>query len=309
VNGRGSAPGARGEADQGVPPYGEAMQSVGGCGGTTCQRQPHPGIGWNPAAEWLCDVHHIFRSGPHGPISIRGVLETPLATSRPPRPPGRGARVLLSPWARCALLAVLLTAAAAAVLAWDPQRLLTTGWPQQLTGIGAAAVFVAGFALCTLAFVPKPLLNAAAGALFGIQLGLPLAVAGTTLGAVMAFALGRGLGRDALRRLLRTKALTALDGQLSDHGFRSVLLMRLVPVLPFAVANYSAAISRMRCSAFAAATALGVVPTTAVYVVAGSHATTPDTPVFVASLITIAAMGLLSLAGAWRARAQRRNAA
>src|SRR4051794_36725368 len=94
---------------------------------------------------------------------------------------GRASRALLSPWARCALLVVLLAAATAAVLASDAERLLTTGWPQRLTGLMAGAVFVAGFALCTLAFVPKPLLNAAAGALFGLQHGLPLAVAGTTL--------------------------------------------------------------------------------------------------------------------------------
>lgn len=208
----------------------------------------------------------------------------------------------LSPWGRCALLALLLAAAASSLLAWDPARLLASGWPRQLTGAGAALAFTAAYALCTLAFVPKPLLNAAAGLLFGLHAGLPLAVLGTTLGAAAAFVLGRVLGRDALRTLLRNKTLVAMDRHLSRHGFRSVLLMRLVPGVPFAVANYSAAVSRMRCPPFVTATALGVVPNTAVYVVAGSHAASPDSPVFLVSIAAIGVMSLLSGAAVWQVR-------
>lgn len=219
---------------------------------------------------------------------------------------GRVLRALVSPWARCALLVLLLTGAGASVLVLEPQRLLESGW-RPVSGAGFGLLFVVGFAVCTLAFVPKPLLNAAAGALFGIQGGLALAVAGTTLGAGAAFVLGRVLGRDALRSLLRTRLLKAMDRQLSEHGFRSVLLMRLVPGVPFQVANYSAAVSRMHLGTFLLATALGVVPNTAVYVVAGSLAKAPDSPAFLAALGAIAAMGLLSVAATmWRTRAHRR---
>jgi uncharacterized membrane protein YdjX (TVP38/TMEM64 family) len=215
-------------------------------------------------------------------------------------------RALLSPWARCALLAALLAAAALTVLAWGPRRMLEVGlWP--VSGAAAMLLFVVGFAACTLAFVPKPLLNAAAGALFGITGGLALAVAGTTLGAAAAFVLGRLLGRDALRTLLRLRALKAMDRQLSDHGFRSVLLMRLVPGVPFAVANYTSAISRMHVLTFVTATAVGVLPNTAVYVVAGSLARAPDSPAFLAALGVIAALGVASVgATLWRARAHHR---
>ncbi|KRV49808.1 hypothetical protein AQ490_19155 [Wenjunlia vitaminophila] len=226
-----------------------------------------------------------------------------VPVSRVPGWPGRVLRLLISPWARCGLLVLLLAAAGASVLVWEPQRLLESGWPRQATGAGTVVVFVVTFAACTLAFVPKPLLNAAAGALFGIQGGLALAVTGTTLGAATAFWLGRVLGRDALRVLVRTRLLRAMDRQLSDHGFRSVLLMRLVPGVPFAVANYSAAVSRMRAAPFLVATALGVIPNTAVYVIAGSLARSPDSPGFLAALGVIAVMGVVSVAvTVWRAR-------
>jgi uncharacterized membrane protein YdjX (TVP38/TMEM64 family) len=234
------------------------------------------------------------------------MLRQPLAPERSKGQVRRLSRAVLSPWGRCAVLVVLLAGAACSVLLWHPRHLLSSGWPE-LSGVGAALLFTAVFAGCTVAFVPKPLLNVAAGALFGIGEGLLLAVVGTALGALVAFLLGRSLGRDALRPLLRTKALTALERQLSEHGFRSVLLMRLVPGVPFAVANYSAAVSRMSTWSFTVATAVGVVPNTAAYVVAGSRATTPDSPVFLTALGAIAVMGALSLAATWRRTRGRRR--
>ncbi|MEU9954006.1 VTT domain-containing protein, partial [Streptomyces sp. NPDC047939] len=134
----------------------------------------------------------------------------------------RCTRVLLSPWSRLSLLVAVLLAAASTMLLLEPQRLLASGWPAQLSG-GAAAVVLFGLAygVCTVAFVPRPLLNLAAGALFGSQAGLAAALAGTVLGAGISFMLGRVLGQEALRTLLRGRWMRAADGQLSRHGFRS----------------------------------------------------------------------------------------
>ncbi len=75
----------------------------------------------------------------------------------------------------------------------------------------------------------RPVLNLAAGALFGAQAGLAAAVGGTVLGAGISFTLGRVLGQDGLRPLLRGRFLELADGQLSRHGFRSTLAIRLFP--------------------------------------------------------------------------------
>ncbi|WP_405671552.1 TVP38/TMEM64 family protein [Streptomyces canus] len=214
----------------------------------------------------------------------------------------RCTRVLLSPWSRLSLLVALLAGAASMVLLFEPQRLLSDGWPPQLGGVAAAVVFGVAYGLCTVAFVPRPLLNLAAGALFGSQLGLASALAGTVLGAGIAFGLGRILGQDALRPLLRGRWLKAADGQLSRHGFRSMLAARLFPGIPFWAANYCAAVSRMRYVPFLVATALGSIPNTAAYVVAGARASAPTSPAF---LIAMAAIALPALAGAivaWRKR-------
>ncbi|MFF3408618.1 TVP38/TMEM64 family protein [Streptomyces sp. NPDC002742] len=211
-------------------------------------------------------------------------------------------RALLSPWSRLSLLVALLAAAASSVLLFDPQRLLADGWPPQLGGAAAAVSFAVAYGLCTVAFVPRPLLNLAAGALFGSQLGLGTALAGTVLGAGVAFGLGRILGQDALRSLLRARWLKAADSQLSRHGFRSMMVARLFPGVPFWAANYCAAVSRMGWLPFLVATALGSVPNTAAYAVAGARASSPTSPAFLIAMALITIPALVGTVVAWRKR-------
>ncbi|MGW9674173.1 TVP38/TMEM64 family protein [Streptomyces koyangensis] len=227
----------------------------------------------------------------------------PVAPVRPARSAAvRCARLLMSPWSRLSLLVLVLVSAGAAVLVLEPQQLLTTGIPAALgTGL-AALLFAAGYGVCTAAFVPRPLLNLAAGALFGSATGLVAAVAGTVVGAGIAFGLGRLLGQEALRPLLRGKWLKAADGQLSRHGFRSMLAVRLFPGVPFAAANYCAAVSRIGWTPFLLATAVGSVPNTAAYVLAGSTAASPTSPVFLASAGFIALSAVAASVFAWRRR-------
>ncbi|MFD8545882.1 TVP38/TMEM64 family protein [Streptomyces sp. NPDC059649] len=214
----------------------------------------------------------------------------------------RCARVVRSPWLRLALLGVLLAGGAVAMLRWEPQRLLSGGWPAQWSGATAVVVFAVAYGLCTAAFVPRPVLNVAAGALFGSVVGLAAALVGTVLGAGLAFGLGRLLGQEALRPLLRARWLAAADRQLSEHGFRSMLAVRLFPGLPFCASNYCAAISRMGWCAFLVATALGSLPNTAAYAVAGARAATPTSPAFLLAMAFLVLSALGALMVAWRKR-------
>ncbi|MCS0635634.1 TVP38/TMEM64 family protein [Streptomyces sp. LP05-1] len=214
----------------------------------------------------------------------------------------RCSRALLSPRSRLSLLVVVLAAAGVSVALFEPQRLLSAGWPPQVNGAAAVVLFALAYGLCTAAFVPRPILNLAAGALFGSWAGVVAAVAGTVLGAGIAFTLGRLLGREALRPLVRGRWLTAADGQLSRHGFRSVLALRLFPGVPFAAANYCAALSRTGYAPFLLATGIGSVPNTAAYVVAGSAAGSPASPAFLLALGFIAVTGCAGALVAWRKR-------
>ncbi|MFI1393962.1 TVP38/TMEM64 family protein [Streptomyces sp. NPDC020681] len=214
----------------------------------------------------------------------------------------RCASALFSPWSRLSLLVLLLASGAALVLLYEPQRLLAAGWPPQLSGAAAVVLFGVAYGACTAAFVPRPLLNLAAGALFGSQAGLVSAMIGSVLGAGIAFGLGRLLGQDALRPLLRGRWLKAADRQLSMHGFRSMLAIRLFPGLPFAGINYCAAVSRIGWLPYLLATAIGVIPNTAAYVIAGSRAGSPTSPAFLVAMGFIVVTGLAAAWLAWRKR-------
>lgn len=247
------------------------------------------------------------RSGGTATASSRAAA-TELTVPAPlpaPAPAGfatRCTRVLLSPWSRLSLLVVLLAAAASSVLLFEPQKLLANGWPPQVAGPTAIVLFAVAYGLITVAFVPRPLLNLAAGALFGSEWGIGAALVGTVIGAGLAFGMGRLLGQEALRPLLRGRWLKAADNQFSKHGFRSMLAVRLFPGVPFWAANYAASVSRMGMVPFLLATALGSIPNVAAYVVAGARASSPTSPVF---LIAVAAIALPALAGAvvaWRKR-------
>lgn len=203
---------------------------------------------------------------------------------------------------------MLLAAAASSLLLWSPRQVLSQGFVSGSLDVWAAPVFVVVFALATLAFFPKPVLNAAAGILFGVE-GLALAVAGTTLGAVPAFLLARSLGREALQPLLKKKVLAALDRSLTDQGFRSMLLLRILPGIPFQMVNFAAAFSGIGLWSFTAATAVGVVPGTAAYVIAGASASSPTSPAFLIStavMIATTALTLVSLRRARRAKTSQK---
>ncbi|MCX5058702.1 MULTISPECIES: TVP38/TMEM64 family protein [unclassified Streptomyces] len=245
------------------------------------------------------------RSGGTATASPRAAAtELAVAVAVPAAPTlgERCTRVLLSPWSRLSLLVLLLAGAASAVLVFEPQRLLAHGWPPQFGGAAAAVVFASAYGLCSVAFVPRPLLNLAAGALFGSQFGTGTALAGTVLGAGIAFGLGRVLGQDALRPLVRGRLLKTADGQLSRHAFRSMMAVRLFPGVPFWAANYCAAVSRMGWLPFLLATALGSIPNTAAYVVAGARASAPTSPAFLIAMACIALPALVAAVVAWRKR-------
>ncbi|MBD0675181.1 TVP38/TMEM64 family protein [Streptomyces sp. CBMA156] len=237
-------------------------------------------------------------------------MSEPDAAPAPPaatRPPAGAPR---SPWWRFALLVAVLAATAGSLLLWSPTQLLSDGLADRMPVYWSGPLFALVYAVGTLAFVPRPALNAAAGLLLGIQQGVALAVLGTTLGAALAFALGRGLGRDALRPYLRGKVLGSLDRRFTEQGFRSVLVLRLLPGMPFQAANYGAAFSGVRFLPFVVATAVGVVPTTAVYVTAAASAGRPGSAAFLLSAGVIALLVLGSVVGLWRtARARGRTAA
>jgi len=136
---------------------------------------------------------------------------------------------------------------------------------ETLRGAPAAPViFVALYAALTAFAVPGTVLTLAGGALFGFGFGTLFNWLGATLGAVLAFLLARTLGRDGVRKLLGDR-LDTLDRATKDHGFQGILTLRLIPVVPFNVLNLGSGLTSVPLRSYAAATAVGILPGTAIY--------------------------------------------
>jgi len=175
------------------------------------------------------------------------------------------------------------------------QRVDSYGW-------AAPVVFVGSYALITLAPVPKNVLSAAAGLMFGLVTGVLLVWVAALLGALTAFGLGRLLGRDAVERLTSTR-VQQVDELIARRGLLAVVVVRLVPVVPFTAINYTAGLTGIRFWQYTVGTAIGIVPGTVAYVALGTYGTTPGSWPF---LVSAAALVLLSVGGGLLAIRRRR---
>lgn len=173
---------------------------------------------------------------------------------------------------RLVLLAALVALCAVGVATGvTPGVAEVRGWVDA-AGPAAPLVFVAVCAAGSSVLVPKPALSVLGGVVFGPWLGAAVVVAGVTLGALASFAVARRLGRDAVRP--RDGRFARVDRLLERRGFVAVVALRLLPVVPFGLVNYTAGLTGVRVASFAAGTAVGVVPATAVYTATGASLTT-----------------------------------
>ena len=146
-----------------------------------------------------------------------------------------------------------------------------------LRGSGApgVALFIAAYVLSAVAFVPGSILTLAAGFAYGPIGGLLVASPASVLASTAAFLLGRSALRDWVRRRLadapRARALNRAVGR---HAFRLVLLLRLSPLFPYNVLNYALSLTDVTLGRYVAASFLGMLPGTWLYVYLGSRATT-----------------------------------
>jgi uncharacterized membrane protein YdjX (TVP38/TMEM64 family) len=141
-----------------------------------------------------------------------------------------------------------------------------------VAGLGAwgPVVFVAGYALATVAFAPGAILTLAAGSLFGLVRGSLIVFVAATLGASLAFLAARHLVRHAIeRRVLGNPRFAAIDEAIARDGRRIVLLLRLSPVFPFNLLNYALGLTRVGFADYLVAS-VGMIPGTVLYVYLGA---------------------------------------
>ncbi len=112
-------------------------------------------------------------------------------------------------------------------------------------GSCAPVAYILAYIVGAILFFPGSLLGLAGGALFGPIWGTLLNLCGATLGATASFALSRYFFRDWIQRR-RSRVLVRILNGVNSEGWRFVALVRLVPIVPFNLANYALGVTRIR---------------------------------------------------------------
>ena len=168
----------------------------------------------------------------------------------------------------------------------------------------ALALFIGVYALATLFALPGVLwITIAGGFLFGLVTGALATALGATLGATALFLAARHLFADALRR--RAGAfLTRLEAGFQQNAVSYLLSLRLIPIVPFFIANIAPAFLGARTTTFVATTFIGILPGVVAYTWIGAGLGAvfdaggePDLASFASQLApAFIALALLSLA-------------
>ena len=161
----------------------------------------------------------------------------------------------------------------------------------------AASFFAVYVAVAALSFPGATILTLAAGAMFGLWLGLFIVSFASSLGALLAFLVARHLLRDSVQGRFGKQLAPVNEGMKRDGAFY-LLTLRLVPLFPFFVVNLLAGLTPIAAGRFYWVSQLGMLAGTAVYVNAGTQLASIQKPADVLSpalLLSFVLLGVFPL--------------
>lgn len=146
------------------------------------------------------------------------------------------------------------------------QWLNDRGWQTSL-------LYILIVAAAIVLLLPGVIFTMGAGFVFGVIKGTILVVAGTVLGATIAFLIARYLFGERPSRWVMSHIKPATIGEvIRREGWQMIMLTRLVPLFPFKLSNYFFGLTPVRLRDFILGNTLGVIPLTLHNVYVGSIA-------------------------------------
>ncbi len=126
-------------------------------------------------------------------------------------------------------------------------------------------VFILVYGVGCVFAVPGSLLTPLGGAIFGVARGFIYNLIAANLGACLAFGMARFMGRDFIQSLMRGKKIAQFDDRVRDHGFATILRLRLIPLVPFNGLNFGSGFSGVRFRDYFWGSVLGMIPGCFIY--------------------------------------------
>ena len=132
----------------------------------------------------------------------------------------------------------------------------------------APGIFVLLCIVSSLIFVPRTIMAAAAGLIFGLSWGLVWATIGSTAGAAAGFLLARYASMGVVDETSLPRLAPLLKAA-ERTGWRAIAVIRLVP-LPHTPVNFALGVTALRFRSYLAGSFIGMLPMTFVYTQAGA---------------------------------------
>ncbi|CAI0559754.1 unnamed protein product [Linum tenue] len=174
---------------------------------------------------------------------------------------------------RITVLLLLLAAVVVACFTLPVEKILKDFllWVEQDLGAWGPLVLAVAYIPLTILAVPASVLTLGGGYLFGLPIGFVADSIGATIGACAAFLLGRTLGRSmVVAKLKDYPQFRSVAIAIERSGFKIVLLLRLVPLLPFNMLNYLLSVTPVSFMEYMLASWLGMMPITFALVYVGT---------------------------------------
>lgn len=138
-------------------------------------------------------------------------------------------------------------------------------------GIWGVGIFILSYIITTILLIPGSLLTLGAGVIFDVIYGSIIVSIASTLGATLAFLIGRYFLRAWVNKQIATRPkFKAIDDAVGKDGGKIVLLTRLSPIFPFIFLNYAFAVTKVSLRDYVLASWMGMIPGTVMYVYLGS---------------------------------------
>ncbi|WP_025041768.1 FAD-dependent oxidoreductase [Nitrosospira briensis] len=138
--------------------------------------------------------------------------------------------------------------------------------PLQMIGLYVGTYIV----IAALSLPGAAVMTLAGGAIFGVWVGIPLAVISAGIGATVALWMARYVFREFVQQRFGDR-MTAIDAGIKRDGAFYLFTLRLVPVFPFFIINLLMGLTAIPTGTFFWTSLLGMLPGTAIYVNAGTQ--------------------------------------
>ena len=127
------------------------------------------------------------------------------------------------------------------------------------------------YVLCAALNIPgATILTLVSGFLFSFIVGSVVVSLGSTVGATLSFFISRFLLRDFIQKKFQSR-LKKINQGLEKDGIFYIFSLRLIPVFPFFIVNLLMGLTPVSAKGFFIASFFGMLPSTFVYVNAGSQ--------------------------------------